>query len=225
MKGKAYGSLLVLSEDGIYKNHDVIWLCQCKCGNRVTVRSSYLRSGHTKTCGKRPEKFEFFDDCIKCTVASGRSFIFDIEDIFIVRQYRWSVTENGYALGVHKITKEKVKLHRLLLKNPSVVVDHINGNAWDNRKSNLRAVTQHQNTQNSATPKSSTTGYKGVCMDKRRGKYMAHIHPNGKTKFLGYYDNPIDAAIAYDKAALIYYGEFARLNFPIKIEEREEKSA
>lgn len=54
---------------------------------------------------------------------------------------------------------------------------------------------------------------------------MAHIHPNGKTKFLGYYDNPIDAAIAYDKAASIYYGEFARLNFPIKNEERNEKSA
>lgn len=225
MKNKVYGNLHILAEAGIYKQHDVTWLCKCKCRNYTIVRGSFLRSGHTKTCGRCLEKYEYFDDYIRCTVPSGRSFIFDIEDIPIVCQYKWSVTEDGYALGMHKHTNEQIKLHRLLLKNPPTVIDHINGKPWDNRKSNLRAVTQHQNTLNSAKPKSNTTGYKGVCFDRRRNKYMAHIHPNGETKFLGYFDNPIEAAIAYDMAALKYYGEFARLNFPVKNKERKEKSA
>jgi hypothetical protein len=59
----------------------------------------------------------------------------------------------------------------------------------------------------------NSTGYKGVFYDARRGKFAAGITIDGKKHFLGYFDNAVDAAVAYDKAAVIYFGEFAWLNF------------
>ena len=81
------------------------------------------------------------------------------------------------------------------------------------RRANLRITTQHNNTFNSKLPKSSTTGYKGACFDKRKGRYMGHIHPDGRFRFLGYFDTAEEAGLAYDKAASRYYGQYAKLNF------------
>lgn len=211
MTGKKYGKLTVLEMADIYKKHDVQWMCKCECGNVVKVRGSYLRSGHTKTCGNCV-RYEEKEDYIRCTVKSGQSFIFDKSDFEIVAKHKWSVDKYGYVIS--GTGKECVKLHRLLFENPeNTVVDHINGRPWDCRRSNLRLASQQQNTQNSAMPKSNTTGYKGVCFDKKRNKFMASIHPNRQTVFLGYYDSPYEAALAYDRAAFCYYGEFARPNF------------
>lgn len=143
---------------------------------------------------------------------NGRTFLFDAEDLALVNERAWSVGKDGYVHGT--IEGQTIKLHRLLLNAPSdMVVDHINGVPSDCRKQNLRIGSQHQNTMNCSIPKNSKTGFKGVCFDKRRGKYMAHIHPGRKTKFLGYYESPIEAALAYDKAASFYFGSFAKLNF------------
>lgn len=209
--GKKCGALTVLEKADVYRKHDTRWLCRCDCGNIVRVRGSYLRNGHTKTCG---HCVTYIDkgDYIKCIVKSGKAFVFDRRDLNIVSKYTWSVSQEGYVIS--GTGKECIKLHRLLLGNPiNSVVDHINGHPWDCRRCNLRFASQQQNTQNSVMPKSNTTGYKGVCFDKRRKKYIASIHPNGRTKFLGYYNSPYEAALAYDRAAIYYYGEFARPNF------------
>ncbi len=158
---------------------------------------------------------------IRCTVKSGRSFIFDADDLELVSRYSWSVDKKGYVIGLSKEGR-RVKLHRVLMDNPVGVVDHINGQPWDCRRSNLRSATQHQNTQNCSLPKSSTTGYKGVCFDNKKQKYMAHIHPNGRMKFLGYYSDPVDAALAYDRAALFYFKSFAKTNFNVDTEEKSD---
>ena len=210
MTGKKYGRLTVLRKEGVYKGHDTLWFCKCQCGNSTIVRGSYLRNGHTKTCG-HCIRYEKEADYYRCTVGTGRSFIFDAQDFPQVSKYQWSVSKDGYLLGYSE--GQCVKLHRLLLGNPDMVVDHINGNPSDCRRINLRVATQHQNTYNSSISKSSSTGYKGVCFDKHRRKYIAHIHPNGKMVFLGYYGSPYEAALAYDKAASIYFGEYAKLNF------------
>ena len=218
MSGKKYGHLTVLKKAGVYRNSDTTWLCRCDCGELTIVRGSFLRNGHTKTCGKGCMKFQTVEEGILCTVKTGRSFLIDKEDLTFVQKYRWSVSSDGYVLGVDAKGK-KVKLHRLLAHAKEYeVVDHINGNPSDCRRSNLRVTTQYHNTFNSRLPISSTTGYKGVCWDKRRKRYMAHIHPNGKMIFLGYYDDIKEAAIAYDNAALLYFGEYARLNFGRKEE-------
>lgn len=217
MRGRKYGSLYVLEESGMYVSpgqttHDRTWLCRCDCGRECVVRGSFLRNGHTKTCGNcSVQTIVDESTCMRCFCKSGGSFIFDRSDLPIVCAHKWYMTSDGYVVARNGL--RKFRLHRLLMCAPDdMVVDHINGDPSDCRKCNLRIVTQHVNTYNSGMRKTSTTGYKGVCYDKHRAKYTAHIHPDGKTKFLGYYASPETAAEAYNNAAISFFGEGARLN-------------
>jgi hypothetical protein len=108
-------------------------------------------------------------------------------------------------------------MHREVIRLPGhLVVDHINHNGLDNRKANLRPATRAQNNYNrlAIKRKGATSKYKGVAWKKDKNKWRARLHFNGKLMFLGYFDNQIDAAKAYDKAAKECYGPFACLNFP-----------
>ncbi len=118
-----------------------------------------------------------------------------------------------------------VHMHRQILadqlKAKSVVllvelfIDHINGNALDNRRANLRIVTRAQNAKNrSKGSKKCSSVYKGVCWHKYNKKWSAEIKSNHRQIHLGYFDDEIEAAKAYDEAAKKYHGEFACLNFP-----------
>lgn len=92
-------------------------------------------------------------------------------------------------------------------------VDHANRNSTDNKAVNLRLATVNQNQRNKKIQKNNTSGYKGVCWDKNRQKWKTHIHVDGKIINLGRFDTKEKAAIAYNEAALKYFGEFAYLNF------------
>jgi len=210
MVNKIFGALMVIEKHDVYRKHDTRWRCKCKCGNETIVRGSFLRSGHTKSCG-RCNRYELEDSYVRCIVKSGRSFIFDLSDFDLVSEYSWSMAKEGYVLGFKN--GKRVRLHRLLMEAPRhLVVDHMNGDPSDCRRENLRLATQRKNSYNSCKPKSNTTGFKGVCFDTRRGKYLSSIHPNGRTVFLGYYDKPEEAAQAYDRAASCYFGEYAKTN-------------
>lgn len=102
-------------------------------------------------------------------------------------------------------------MHRMLLDIPDgKQTDHINRNKLDNRKVNLRICTNSENGRNKGTRKGSLSGYKGV--SKHRDKWQARIRLNGEQTYLGIFENIIDAALAYNKAAIIVHGEFACLN-------------
>ena len=49
--GQKFGNLTVLEDTGERKNRQVVWKCQCDCGNITQVVGGSLRSGHTKSCG------------------------------------------------------------------------------------------------------------------------------------------------------------------------------
>lgn len=102
-----------------------------------------------------------------------------------------------------------VKLHRFLTGWP--LVDHVNGNGLDNRRSNLRPATPAENARNRAVRVDSRTGLKGV---HRRpdGRFRARIQVGDTRVHLGVFDTATAAADAYDTAAIQAFGPFARLN-------------
>lgn len=83
---------------------------------------------------------------------------------------------------------------------PKNHLDHINGIRSDNRISNLREVSRAENSQNYGKPKTNTSGYMGVCWSKQLNKWMASISIGNKSKYLGYFDDPEQAHLAYLKA-------------------------
>lgn len=93
---------------------------------------------------------------------------------------------------------------------PAQSIDHINGETADNRLANLRLASQAENLANKRKQINNKSGFKGVCLDKRRGKYKAEIQKGESKKFLGYFTDPADAHRAYAEAAEKIHGEFAR---------------
>ena len=138
--------------------------------------------------------------------------IIDASDADKCRGHKWSLGANGYI----ECTSERLFLHRVILglgKEDREYVDHINHNKCDNRRENLRFCSCSQNQYNQKVRITSKTGYKGVCWDSGRGKFMANIQANLKNKYLGHFDNADMAALAYNAAAEKLHGEFALLNF------------
>lgn len=103
-----------------------------------------------------------------------------------------------------------VKLHRFIMGHWTLdEYDHRNGYKLDCQKSSLRIATTSQNQQN----KKGRKILKGICWRPRKNKWTATINVDGLNQHLGYFNTDIEAARAYDVAALQHYGEFARLNF------------
>ena len=94
---------------------------------------------------------------------------------------------------------------------PGLYIDHINGNKTDNRINNLRAATPSNNQHNRGKSKRNITGLKGVSYDVKRRKWVSGISYNGIKMNLGRYDCPAAASFAYQIAADIYHGDYARL--------------
>jgi hypothetical protein len=106
-------------------------------------------------------------------------------------------------------------MHRQVANPPDgLLVDHINHNGLDNRRSNLRFATDSTNQQNARKSITKTTSrFKGVDFVKPTGKWRARIAVAGKRLFLGSFTDELDAALVYDRAALKFFGEFACTNF------------
>ncbi len=121
-----------------------------------------------------------------------------------------SVQSNGYW----RLTS-KEWLHRAITgAGKGQIVDHINRDKSDNRKINLRLTDRHGNARNSKMRSHNTSGFRGVHMCKCTGLWRAEVRVNGKGKKLGRFSDKTEAARVYDRAAKIYHGAFAVLNFP-----------
>lgn len=143
------------------------------------------------------------------TLTNGKVALIDDEDFEKLNEFNWYFRKEGYA-----VSNTKHLMHRLVMNAPKgYQVDHINLNKLDNRKSNLRLANASTNKANDGLRANNTSGYKGVqCMRGRKKPWMSRIKVNYKNIYLGYYYTPEEAARAYNEAAYIYFGEYARLN-------------
>lgn len=159
---------------------------------------------------KCPMKYEYRDDYIIVTNPNLNpqfSFIVDADNIKSIDKYVWG-NKGGYVYS-----RYAGALHRIIMKaSDNMVVDHIDGNPLNNRKSNLRICTRPENSRNQRIRNDNTSKYKGVSLDKSRKKWLGYIGVNGKKTYLGSYNTKEDAAKAYNEAAIKYHGEFAKLN-------------
>jgi hypothetical protein len=153
-------------------------------------------------------------------LTQDKQAIVDDEDYEHLNQWKWRAhydRGNWYAYGNYKAIgcRTSSKMHRVILSAPiGIEVDHRNNNGLDNQKHNLRLATGSQNQGNRIKRLNASSKFKGVCFRSKPKKWEANIRVNYKRIYLLRYDDEIEAARAYDRAAKKHFGEFARLNFP-----------
>ena len=148
----------------------------------------------------------------KIKLTQNKVALVDDEDYEFLNRWKWCVAKNRRIYYAKRTTlysdgkRRMLYMHRLILgSRVGEEVDHKDGNGLNNQRSNLRLCTHSQNLANRAY--NNKSGYRGV--RKHGNKWEAKI---GSNTLLDSYDTPEEAAIAFNKAAIEKYGEFARLN-------------
>ncbi len=148
----------------------------------------------------------------------GRTIFIDDEDYESLKDRTWWCGDGDNvtcSIPVGNNKYSRMPLSRLIITvRPGQEPDHIDRDIHNNQKSNLRAATPSQNKANRRMFKNNTSGYRGVSLHNRDLVWESKITVNGKPKYLGRHKTIEEAAIAYDKAALVHFGEFANTNFP-----------
>lgn len=164
------------------------------------------------------------DGIMHLEITKGNIILLDEVDRELA-DLNWQTRKN-YAARKDK-DKKHIYMHRLIAErkvgrslNYDEIVDHINGDGFDNRRENIRLVTSIENSANTMkharinANRNFTSRYKGVSYNKRQGKWRAQITYRYITHHLGYFDNEEDAAKVYDMNAIVFFGNNAKLNFP-----------
>jgi hypothetical protein len=157
-------------------------------------------------------EFIIKDDCVEIVLYNkeckevGRTII-DLEDYDLVKDYKWTLGGNGYVIN----RVGGMLLHRFVMNaSDEFNIDHINGNILDNRKCNLREVTQQQNCFNLTNRGQGNNKRKGVSYRKDRNKWRAYIVVDNKQISLGSFDTEEEAIEARIEAEIKYFGEYRR---------------
>lgn len=149
----------------------------------------------------------------------GRATLIDAADAHLLANRTWraykSARDRTFYARAHTSRTRKKKitllLHRVIIgAQAGEIVDHVNGDGLDNRRCNLRLCTPFESASNRSPCARFKSKYKGV--DPHEGMWRARITSNRKPKLLGEFKTEIEAALMYNFAALIYHGDFARLN-------------
>jgi len=147
-------------------------------------------------------------------LSKGLVALVDDIDFVVLSAFKWCSSEKAPG-HVHAVRRPRgqqggalVHMHRSVMNAPKgMVVDHINGNTLDNRRSNLRVVTHKENIRHRAhgANRNSGTGVRGVSFCKTRGRYIAGIKVDGKKINLGRFDSIDAAAQAYAEASVKFF--------------------
>lgn len=149
-------------------------------------------------------------------LSKGRFFaVVDDADYDDISRFKWHVLRGKrgkpYAARTVQQKPHKTELmhRRLLSAGPGQMVDHKDGNGLNNSRSNIRLCTASQNSANAPSRRHSSK-FRGVW--RRGSSWVAFISISNKNRYLGTFKTDVEAAAAYDAAAIAVHGEFARLN-------------
>lgn len=165
----------------------------------------------------------------------GKVAIVDDKYFDYLNQWKWCADGSQrtyYAVRQirdgNKRRQRKIWMHHEVFKLANNLesyngkLDHIDNDGCNNTECNLREASTRENNRNARKSKNCSSKFKGLCWYPSRSKWIVRIRagelmPNGKLKniHLGYFTDEVDGALAYDAAAQKYFGEFAKLNFPI----------
>ncbi len=148
-------------------------------------------------------------------LTQGYEAVIDAADVPLVAGFNWQaqIANNSvYAIRTARQggKRRDVLMHRYICATADgEKVDHRDGNGLNNCRANLRPATVAQNNRNRRRSSANTSGFKGVSLSKKAGKWRAVIEVQGRQESLGYFASPEAAHAAYVAAAQRHYGEFA----------------
>ncbi len=150
----------------------------------------------------------------------GNIMLISKNDVNLVANFKWYLGASGYpsTYGTYDGTikySAPLPLHKLLFPqiDEGMVVDHINRDRMDNRRTNLRVCTALQNSYNRSKLKGQR--YKGVSKHetKKGVTYIASITKDGVKHEIKDIETEEQAAKVYDMMAEQLFGEYAGKNF------------
>lgn len=216
--GQRHNYFTVVSEN---KSLNVAsWNCRCDCGEMVVVRGGDLVSGRSKSCRscgmkrqamkvKKGNDFRVDGAIAYVDLSRDQSedyLIIDSCDVGLVigNSRTWRAKRSKGM--TYALSSDSTAVHRLILglkQGDGIVVDHIDGNGLNCRRSNMRATTQKENCRNSSIGKQNTSSVLGVCFHRRMAKWQVRIGDEGKEVHVGYFSSKDDAVRARKEAEKI----------------------
>ena len=148
-------------------------------------------------------------------VAGGLIALVDPEDYDRVMRHRWHLSGMSPRMryAETEIDGRKVVMHRLILGTPpDRVVRHLNGVRLDNRRENLCTLSPGERCHSAKRRPGTSSRFKGVSWHVRINRWVANIAVDGRQHYLGTFTDEREAALAYNRAAALYYGEHAFVN-------------
>jgi hypothetical protein len=222
LAGRKFGRLTVKQKYDVIGKGETRWLCDCDCGNKnVPISRGSLISGNTKSCGcfqkemvyitkKKYNEYDLSGEYgVGYTSNTNKEFYFDLEDYDLIKEYCWYENDSGYIVSRMSGGKN-IRQHRLILKildKGETIIDHINTIKHDNRKANLRFANKQTNGINRKCNKNNKLGVKGI--HEKNGKYYPKVMKDGKSYYIGTFNNLKDAIEAHFNKSKELFGEFA----------------
>lgn len=214
--GERFGKLVAVESVARDKYRRAVWLFRCDCGNTMYGTSKSVIHGKKTDCGcekrltrinwhwKNPYRIE--NGIAHVVVGSnGETMICDAEDWERLSHSVWRINQHGYALG--RIAGKVKVFSRCVADCPDgMQVDHINRDPLDNRKCNLRIVTQFENSLNKKLRVENISGMTGVTWEPRTKKWRVQITKDGRSNWIGRFADVSEAKAARLKAEIQYFG-------------------